>query len=232
MDKRALENSEEASHRIQFRRQLKYAFHIFSSRLGIFEEWRADNNDLLPIPMSKLRLLEVLGSVTMVCFIDDDIICEDFSVTEEIFLLQSSGDSEVKTKVLDLHANPEAKGSRFENPQWFTYLPSLKPIGLNAVLTYSPFPLRKKMIEYNRNKRVFEFEGKNFTMDEKFDMPSLLSNVAGQPKAREFGASEASNWTSLKDYGSMNKKSRNRKNQVEVALVDHVRKCMPLKEIS
>jgi len=39
--------------------------------------------------------------------------------------------------VLDLHANPEATGSRFENPQWWRYLPSLKPLGLNAMLTYN-----------------------------------------------------------------------------------------------
>ena len=232
LDKRALENSVEASHRIQFKRKLKYAVHIFCSRLGIFERWRQATNDLLPIPMSKLRLLEVLGSVTMICFIDDDVICEDFSVTEEIFLLQSTGNSEVKTKVLDLHANPEATGSRFENPQWFTYLPSLKPIGLNAVLTYSPFPPRKKMIDYGRDERIFEFEGKNFTVNEKFDMPSSLSLVADQSKSSSVGTHGTTAWTSLKDYGTMNKsKSRSRKNQVEVALVDHVRKCMPLKTL-
>ncbi len=233
LDKRALENSEEASHRIQFRRQLKYALHILCSRLGLLEKWRKDTNDLLPIPMSKLRLLEVLGSVTMVCFVDDDIICEDFSVTEEIFLLQSTGNSEVKTKVLDLHANPDAKGSRFENPQWFTHLPSLKPIGLNAVLTYSPFPPIKKMADYLRDGNLFEFEGQNFTMDEKFGMSSSSSLVAGK-SVGNLGVSKATAWTSLKDYGSINKsksKNKNRKNEVEVALVDHVRKCMPLRTL-
>lgn len=139
----------------------------------------------LPIPLARSRLLEVLGAVTMVCFVDDDVICEGYSVTEEIFLLMDNpqvGDTAhpsqkhkpssasqqlqpdarstdeadlagaglltqptsrqltttaAKGIVLDLHANPEATGSRFENPQWWRYLPSLKPLGLNAMLTYA-----------------------------------------------------------------------------------------------
>jgi hypothetical protein len=31
-----------------------------------------------------------LGAVTMVCFIDDDIVSEGFSVTEEVFLLKNT----------------------------------------------------------------------------------------------------------------------------------------------
>ena len=155
LDERAEEFADEASHRIRLSRLLEYALKIIRNRLGLCSTptttttttptttttTHISSQSLLPIPMSQTRLIEVLGSVTMVCFIDDDIICENFSVTEEIFLLQTSSETtEVKTKVLDLHANPEAKGSRFENPQWFTYLPSLKPIGLNAMLTYCPFP--------------------------------------------------------------------------------------------
>jgi hypothetical protein len=41
-----------------------------------------------------------------------------------------------KGVVLDLHANPRASGSRFENPLWWRYLPSLKPLGLNAMITH------------------------------------------------------------------------------------------------
>jgi hypothetical protein len=137
----------------------------------------------------------------MVCFVDDDVICEGYSVTEEIFLLMDNhnennnnyeesvqqqkypippqqnndiynnnnnsslhndrsdhsatadidGDIDtfsshayrskaaitggssktgggkafvsVKGMVLDLHASPEATGSRFENPLWWRYLP-------------------------------------------------------------------------------------------------------------
>lgn len=82
----------------------------------------------------------MLGAVTMVCFVDDDIICEGYSVTEEIYLLVT-GEKDLtagrKGTILDLHANPEAAGSRFENPLWWKYLPNLKPIALNSMLTYT-----------------------------------------------------------------------------------------------
>ena len=42
-------------------------------------------------------LLQVLGSSTRVCFVDDDVICEQFSVTEEIFLLNSADTVKVHT---------------------------------------------------------------------------------------------------------------------------------------
>jgi hypothetical protein len=94
----------------------------------------------LPLPFIQTKLLETLGGTTMICFVDDDIICEGYSVTEELYLLVT-GEKDItsgrKGTVLDLHANPEAKGSRFENPLWWKFLPILKPIALNSMLTYS-----------------------------------------------------------------------------------------------
>ena len=96
----------------------------------------------------------------MVCFIDDDLVCESFSMTEEVYLLRNqiqdnarhnvgsvdaSSPVTIERKlsnidsqgvVLDLHANTEASGSRFESPKWFLNLPSLKPLGMNAMLAY------------------------------------------------------------------------------------------------
>ena len=57
----------------------------------------------------------------------------------------------------------QAQGSRFENPLWWKFLSSLKPIGLNAILTYCPMPPSMPPVirpldrpahgaqEYNRN---------------------------------------------------------------------------------
>jgi len=50
----------------------------------------SEDDAYLPIPLARTRLLEVLGAVTMVCFVDDDVICEGYSVTEEIFLLMDN----------------------------------------------------------------------------------------------------------------------------------------------
>lgn len=112
---------------------------------------RCKNDDLrseplLPIPFARSRLFEHLGAITFCTFVDDDIICESFSVTEEIFLLHGGGregmpkggDEGARRTVLDLHANATASGSRFEDPMWWKSLSCLKPIGLNAMLTYAP----------------------------------------------------------------------------------------------
>jgi hypothetical protein len=227
LDERAAENAEEASHRILLRRQLKYVLHTLSSRLGLCTGWRAATNDLLPIPMARARLLEVLGSITMVCFIDDDIICESYSVTEEIFLLQSSVGSEVKTKVLDLHANTLARGARFEDSRWFTNLPSLKPIGLNAMLTYYPFPPQDLQIN-----RLSLSDG----------LPRPIKSKSAHFELEPFSgggevdsSSQTNMWTSLRDFSALNKskysKHSRKRNRVELALVDHVRRSMPLEAL-
>ncbi|KDO20097.1 hypothetical protein SPRG_14636 [Saprolegnia parasitica CBS 223.65] len=86
----------------------------------------------LTIPYSGLRLLERLGSTTMLCCFDDDILCEDAPCVEEIFLLN---DEATNSTVLDLH--PEAScvtGLKFEDPKWRLHLPSLKPLGLAILL--------------------------------------------------------------------------------------------------
>jgi hypothetical protein len=94
----------------------------------------------------------------MVCFVDDDIVCEGYSVSEEVYLLnhteKTSTNPEASSSLsspllliffpqkasgimLDLHASPQLTGTRFENPDWRKHLPSLKPIGLASMLTYA-----------------------------------------------------------------------------------------------
>ena len=158
IDERAEETAVEASTKIRFWRFIQYVMHVLKSRLRsgrrisdekkpMYGPTHLDSSSsfpfsspMLPVPLAKTRLVEVLGAVTMVCFVDDDIICEGYSVTEEIFLLHSDDKEAGRAigTVLDLHANPEATGSRFEDPLWWKHLPSLKPIGLNALLTYAP----------------------------------------------------------------------------------------------
>lgn len=193
LDDRAEDIADEVHTQVTWQRYLAYVGRVLWHRLLLHWHYSAEvkagpmngpgtlqgvagESFYLPVPLARSRLLEVLGAVTMVCFVDDDVICEGYSVTEEIFLLmddhqsnQAAGgttgkaaaqdrpvppgfediadgakdagakpsQSNVKGVVLDLHANPEATGSRFENPQWWRYLPSLKPLGLNALLTYS-----------------------------------------------------------------------------------------------
>jgi len=223
IDERAEEIADEVSTKVHWSRYFYYMIRTIQQRLFLVFSARGSdrsssssssiggggiNQYYLPIPLASTRLLEVLGAVTMVCFIDDDVICEGYSVTEEIFLLmdnhnesnnnyeeshkhkpiialssQQNGNNNyqgnnnnnnpnlhfnsmhsinnsndngtdaddgtdtfnshhnrnkvittgtiktggtfasVKGMVLDLHANPEATGSRFENPLWWRYLP-------------------------------------------------------------------------------------------------------------
>ena len=174
----------QVSTQVHFHRVLQYLVRTICRRLSVALTC-GESSGLglfLPIPLNQCRVLERLGAITMVCFVDDDIICENYSVTEEIFLLvdhknhddhdrggggggggggglrrgggahgqrSAAADQHSHSQahsqpafirtglVLDLHGSPEATGSRFENPEWWRYLPSLKPLGLNALLTYS-----------------------------------------------------------------------------------------------
>jgi phosphoglycolate phosphatase-like HAD superfamily hydrolase len=165
IDDRAEEIAEEASARITFSRLMAYFFKVIKSRLSIDYYTRSGNTDmLLSIPLARTRILEMLGAVTMVCFIDDDIICEPFSITEEIFFFDENQTKDIGTApgiakhytLLDLHAVPHTTGSRFENPLWWQYLSVLKPIGLASALTYSsikPLPLSLKYFLDNETSR-------------------------------------------------------------------------------
>jgi hypothetical protein len=167
IDQRAEDIAEQTDTQVEYRRFFLYAYTVLCARLfgRSSEEQSGSNNSatsankrppLLPIPLASQAIVDQLGAITMVCFVDDDVICENYSVTEEIFLLtekppgegdnplrprtqttvEALGKTAVKGTVLDLHANPEATGSRFENPLWWQFLPSLKPLGVNALLTY------------------------------------------------------------------------------------------------
>lgn len=48
---------------------------------------------------------QVIGSTTRVCFVDDDVICQGYSVTEEIFLLNSADTAQVFVQYLICSCN-------------------------------------------------------------------------------------------------------------------------------
>lgn len=136
-------NTEIRRHRHRFG-VFKWSYKSPDTHLAIQKDtakaYRRSHN-MLPVPFVRNRLVEVLGAITRVCFVDDDVICEGFSVTEEIFLLNSAETAKgvgARSTVLDLHSNAQAAGGRFEDPEWVKYLSSLKPLGLGALLTLSP----------------------------------------------------------------------------------------------
>ncbi|CAM9109976.1 unnamed protein product [Choristocarpus tenellus] len=91
---------------------------------------------LLPVPLLGCGLIERLGAVTNLCMLDEDTVCQPTSAIEEVFLLDSKDENgRGGGTVLDMHTQQGREGVRFEDPQWWTHLAALKPIGLTCLLS-------------------------------------------------------------------------------------------------
>ena len=131
IDERAEEIADEISTRVLWTRLLHYIITIFLHRLGLhtlktrYQQW-FKLTSMLPIPHAKCRLFEFLGGITMVCFIDDDVICESYSVTEEIFLLKHTD---------TLHTHATSPSPRPSQPA--SSLPGSPRVGNDTVAGYT-----------------------------------------------------------------------------------------------
>ncbi len=230
----------------------------------------------------------------MVCFVDDDVICEGYSVTEEIFLLmdnpqlgdtaqssqkhksnfasqqqqrgggaagniinrnrgESTDEAEtvggatympaaaglasdnkqvtssvaVKGIVLDLHANPEATGSRFENPQWWRYLPSLKPLGLNAMLTYNYTAAETFSQQESAQRQASNGDGNQTVSGAHHHR--LNSSHLPYPSTVQRSAQEGANTGSDQNPLLLSQAAQfqNQHQQTERSLVRHIRHLLP-----
>lgn len=167
MEDREKVRSEKASNQSALRRSLEYfwvalqfrttscvAAHVPGASLG-------RSGIRLPIPFRSFRLLERLGSTTMLCCFDDDILCEQSPSVEEIFLLTDKQQGGSST-VLDLHPERDCEtGLKFEDPKWRQHLPSLKPIGLAIMLNDAEDPAA----HYNASMRYLVNESLAHTDD-------------------------------------------------------------------
>ncbi len=106
---------------------------------------------MMPIPLRSICLVDTLGSVTSFCVLDEEVVCKPYPTVEEVFILNpitkhtdgltpSHGGSLPYT-VLDLHTGEDRDsnsdtfaGTKFEDAQWWTRLPSLKPIGFTCLV--------------------------------------------------------------------------------------------------
>lgn len=137
--------SEKASKQSAMRRSLEYflvalRFRTMNCVEAHAGSTRKNNQGIrLPIPFRSFRLLERLGSTTMLCCFDDEILCEQTPSVEEIFLLNDKQGG--SSTVLDLHPERDCEtGLKFEDPKWRQHLPSLKPIGLAIMLNDAEDP--------------------------------------------------------------------------------------------
>lgn len=124
--------SEKAAKQSAVRRSLQYFMTVLKFRAMSCVQAHSSHGTQLPVPFRSFRLLERLGSTTMLCCFDDDILCEPTPSVEEIFLLN---EKEGSSTVLDLHPERHCEtGLKFEDPKWKQHLPSLKPLGLAILL--------------------------------------------------------------------------------------------------
>lgn len=221
-----------------------------------------DNEELLPVPLAGSRIPEVLGAVTMVCFVDDDIVCESFSVTEEIYLMMDnnqdgSANSEVqgsaaiqsttenkednfrgfrpetddnftarKGKVLDLHANPNKTGSRFEHPLWWRYLPNLKPIGLDALFTYM-FTSSTYGDSINNDLRQPEAKSSQGHIRSAAGVANVHTTSAERRNISQLQTQTSSNYSILAE----DPKAELNAGDIQRSLVRHIRRIIPLESL-
>jgi hypothetical protein len=134
-------------------RVLKYFYVTLKFRLMSCKRAHATTGSMncLPIPFRSFRLLERLGSTTMLCCFDDEILCEQSPSVEEIFLLNEKQGS---STILDLHPDTCRTGLKFEDPKWKQHLSSLKPIGLAIMLNDTEYPF----IRYQNTLRYLQSE--------------------------------------------------------------------------
>nr|CCA15816.1 conserved hypothetical protein [Albugo laibachii Nc14] len=124
---------EKVTKKLSFGRSLKYFYHTLSHRATAGRKMlHRKSESLVQIPLSTFRLFERLGSTTMLCCFDDDILCQETPSAEELYLLN---DKPSGSTVLDLHFDQDSEtGLRFENPKWRSHVSSLKPLGLAILL--------------------------------------------------------------------------------------------------
>lgn len=100
----------------------------------------------------------------------------------------------------------QVTGTRFENPKWWHHLSSLKPVGLNALLTFA-------LSSFDENRG---------------HIASLVDKLGIQDELHDRSPESASNSSdeNLCVHGKM--LSASRRQIIEDALVHHVKRGMPL----
>ena len=88
----------------------------------------------LPFSRRVLDAIDRIGSVTAMCCVDPEVVCESEPLIEEM-CVQKEDDEMSGRVILDLHRDMNSRsGIRFEDTQWTRHLASLKPLGLCCLL--------------------------------------------------------------------------------------------------
>jgi hypothetical protein len=159
-----------------------------NATLGFFFVGNVWHGEQSPVPLRSSKLVERLGAVTMLCVVDDEVIFEPFSVPETVFFKGASSN-----KSLKLYQSNSGFG--FEDPSWWQSMPSLKPIGLCAMVAAtkmgsledddetallhqeSPSHMRKALVDHIRHSPPAEdgpLGGSDYSRDDQHHVDLAL----------------------------------------------------------
>ncbi len=96
---------------------------------------------LLPIPMSRSGALQRLGGVTFFSVVNDELVCRDAPIPQEVLFLNAKRDQGDAVSATVLRLTPDASSPsalRFDHAQWAKHMAQLKPIGFNCLAVPSP----------------------------------------------------------------------------------------------
>ncbi|KAI8076326.1 uncharacterized protein BX664DRAFT_344388 [Halteromyces radiatus] len=105
------------------------------------------------------NLLESLGSTTVICCLDrEGTIANPFPTAEQLMFPNNEED----TSYLDLEEDSdEPFGYTFEDEDWESYLPQLKPVGLNFMLNTNCGVVQgRKRTDYHRKRSKLQVYGR------------------------------------------------------------------------
>ena len=104
------------------------------------------------------------------------------------------------------------------DPQWWKYLPNLKPIGLNAMLTYSPLEGKSSSSAASAQLNT------SIPMNTKQSQSTVSTNI---PSIQTLNQLKQSSKQSKK----LNKRNNVNDSYIEKSLVNHIRESIPLESL-
>lgn len=101
---------------------------------------------VLSVPLKGSRLLRRLGSLTVLCYLDERVVLSSLPSLEEILL--PKGDS---SNVLLKLSRAKNSGAKFEGSNWMAQLPALKPLALACMIGTSLHEQKKQSTQTTPN---------------------------------------------------------------------------------
>lgn len=135
----------------------KYSYVFMETLRRVISLFRSSSSESIQLPFTQrpLDAIDRIGSVTAMCCVDADVVCESEPLIEEICVEKEDTNGRL---ILDLHRDEKSR-IRFEDTEWNRHLASLKPLGLccllNAQLTIRNVNMSNSSLKSSGDMREF-----------------------------------------------------------------------------